>query len=94
MICRMIPLLRDQLKNKRPINLYFIWFELIGSICLGVSALLIAAYPFIVLNFFCICATIFILIMQASRNKDSEKKMQSEAGGEAHSRPEARSSEV
>ena len=85
MICRLIPLLRDQLKNKRPVNSRFIFMELVGSVCLGVSAFLISAYPFIVLNIFGIGATSFILIMQSRRkNNDPEPHSRAEPHSRSH----------
>ena len=78
MICRLLPVIKDQINNERPVNLYFIAMEGAGSICLGTSAVILGAYPFIVVNLFSLSVVAFILIMRMYRSAEepSEKPIE------------------
>jgi len=67
LICRFLPMLRDQINNTRPVNMYFIIIEAGASICLGISAVLLHAYPFIIANAFSLLTTVFIICLHIYR---------------------------
>lgn len=67
LICRLLPMLQDQIKKTRPVNLYFLFLEACASTCLGTSAILLNAYPFIIANAFSFLATVFIIGLHVYR---------------------------
>lgn len=67
LICRLLPMLKDQINNTRPVNLYFVFLEACASLCLGTSAILLNAYPFIIANVFSFLATVFIIGLHVYR---------------------------
>lgn len=67
LICRLMPMLHDQINNTRPVNMYFVLLEAGASICLGTSAILLNAYPFIIANAFSFLATAFIICLHVYR---------------------------
>ena len=60
LICRLFPILQDQIKKKENANPYFLFLEGAASLCLGISAFQIRAYPFIIAN---TCTFINVLII-------------------------------
>lgn len=67
LICRLMPMLHDQINNTRPVNMYFVLLEAGTSICLGISAVHLNAYPFIIANAFSFLASTFIMCLHVYR---------------------------
>ena len=60
LICRLFPILQDQIQKKENANPYFLCLEGAASLCLGISAFHIRAYPFIIANTFSFINVIII----------------------------------
>ena len=69
LICRLIPLVHQQLKDEDKINFSFIILEGAACVCLGTSAVMLHAYPFIIANFFSLFNVLLITGIQYYRKK-------------------------
>lgn len=55
-------------------NMNFIILEGVASLCLGISAVSLRAYPFIIANAFSFLTTIFIIVLYLYREYCGKKK--------------------
>ena len=67
LVCRLFPILQDQIKKKENANPYFLFLEGAASLCLGISAVTIRAYPFIIANTFSFINVIIIASISCYR---------------------------
>lgn len=74
LICRLLPILHEQINNTRTVNVYFVFLEAGASICLGASAILLNAYPFIIANIFSFLAAAFIICLHVYREYWNKNK--------------------
>ena len=64
LIVRFIPLLYEQIFTKKKLNLIFLLLEAIASIFLGISAIMINAYPMILANSVSLLNVLIISVVQ------------------------------
>ena len=65
LLIRFIPLLYEQFRISRIMNLGFLFIELLACVCCGISAFLLKAYPLVAANaasFICIIIIICIQV--------------------------------
>tara|TARA_B110000914_G_scaffold221694_1_gene233918 strand:+ start:98 stop:361 length:264 start_codon:yes stop_codon:yes gene_type:complete len=70
LIIKLVPIIYEQIKENKNVNLCFVLSELCASIFLGISSILIKSYPFMLVNAFTFISVIIILIIKMIKYKN------------------------
>lgn len=79
LICRLIPLIYETVKTDRQLNVFFILLEGSASLFLGIKAIQLRSYPFIIANSVSLSSIIFICIVHIIKQSRVDSSIQQHA---------------
>jgi len=72
LICRLFPIVYEQIYTNVSINPFFLLLEAGACICLGITAIELQSYPFIIANSCSLFNIIIIICININKKKEDE----------------------